>query len=170
MPDFEPVPAVPSTTLTILDAAALLAELKKFFLGFCTLHREIAPYDYLYKLVLGDATFYIRLQKKEPRSGVSCIGIEIGTDADALQASTQDPEACWPFDVSGPDSASLTMSWDTLGQVIRLRMLKSMDAVYQWEYALKLKETYAFQQSYHRPGSAPNFKATSTPYLKLGAG
>lgn len=155
---------------TFTSVALFYAALKNFFvatLGW-TVEREISRTDVI---LVNGAGVFLRL-KKTTNVDTHAIGVEFGTNPDALALSSKDAELWFPFDVSagGVFQGSAHSFGD--GERIDIMVIASGE---RWSkrYRSGLNVSTLFGDVVHQDHlnatTEPNFKERGGTYIQAGA-
>lgn len=143
--------------------------LKTYFTGTLgwTVERSISSSD---EILTNGSGVFLRL-RRVTSSGVSALGLELGSDADTLALSTKDPELVLPFDTSAGGVFQAVVVWLESAGRLELTILGSGD---RWakRYFLQVMLTPPGLSVEHRDhlnhALEPNFKVRGGPYIQAG--
>lgn len=135
-----------------------------------SVERTISADDLI--LNCGGGTF-LRLTK-EADAEVASVGLEIGTDPDAMAVAPANPEACMPFQLSPGKEFVPNCFWVPAEQHLSFCVVGGAGAAgwqkkYRVELRIQKREKTVFHQDHLNPQFEPNFLDTNGPYLLAGA-
>lgn len=133
-----------------------------------TVDRALSAND---TILTNGSGMFLRLQKKTQGS-MTCVGIEVGGSADALELSTKDPECCFPFDTTSEGVFAVNAVWTAEASCLNLTIFGSGE---RWSKRYRANLTVApvsfsvVHQDHLDLLTEPNFKERSGTYISAGA-